>query len=96
MTCVDELTAVQREIDQLRARLALVQSAIAAYRAATPSTQQNVSSAASTTTAAPVTRPTTQPQQEQRGVGSGELAQYAALSRDIADMEARLDRLEAR
>jgi len=95
MTCADELAAVQREIDQLRARLALVQSAIAAYRAATPSTQQNVSSAASTTTAAPVTQPTTQPQEERRA-GDGEMAQYAALLRDIEDMEAQLDKLEAR
>ncbi len=95
MTCVDELTAVQREIDQLRARLALVQSAIAAYRAATPSTQQNVSSAASTTTAAPAQRQATA-RGEERRAGDGEMAQYAALTRDITDMEARLDRLEAR
>ena len=41
-------------------------------------------------------RRATQPQKEERAVGSDELAQYAALTRDITDMEARLDRLEAR
>ncbi len=100
MSCAEDLQVVRRDIQMLQRDLNDVYGSIAWHRdqIATLQAQLSVPSSSSVAAAAvaPATRPTTQPQTEQRGVGSGELAQYAALARDIADMEARLDRLEAR
>jgi hypothetical protein len=100
MSCADDLAATNELIRQYRVGLLAYLTQASNLRAANESLRAQLAgrsaTAAATAATGPATRPTTQPQQEQRGVGSGELAQYAALSRDIADMEARLDRLEAR
>lgn len=97
MSCADDLAATNDLIRQYRVGLLAYLTQASNLRAANESLRAQLAGRAATTatTTGPATRPTTQPQEEQRG-GDGDLAQYAALARDIADMEARLDRLEAR
>lgn len=98
MSCVEDLAATNEAIRQYQAGLLQYYSQAANLRAANESLRSQLAgrAASSPTTAAPATRSAVQVQAEQRSVGSGELAQYAALAREIADMEKRLDRLEAR
>jgi hypothetical protein len=97
MSCADDLAATNDLIRQYRVGLLAYLTQASNLRAANESLRAQLAGRAATTatTTGSATRPTTQPQEERRG-GDGDLAQYAALSRDIADMEARLDRLEAR
>ena len=99
MSCADDLAATNEQIRQYRVGLLAYLTQAANLRAANESLRAQLagrSASSSTGSTGPATRPTTQPQEERRGADDGELAQYAALARDIADMEARLDRLEAR
>ena len=101
MSCADDLAATNSLIQQYRAGLLAYLTQASNLRAANEALRAQLAgrnAASSTATGAatrPTTRPTTQPQEERRG-GDGEMAQYAALLRDIADMEGRLDKLEVR
>lgn len=99
MSCADDLAATNELIRQYRVGLLAYLTQASNLRAANESLRAQLAgrsaTAAATAATGPATRPTTQPQEERRA-GDGEMAQYAALARDIADMEARLDRLEAR
>lgn len=100
MSCEDELSQVRARIGFSRTKLSAEQSRITVLRGAIAALQAQQggasSSASATGSTGPATRPTTQPQEEKRGVGDGDMAQYATLSRDIADMERRLDKLETK
>ena len=96
MSCADDLAATNELIRQYRVGLLAYLTQASNLRAANESLRAQLAGRSATTTATgPATRPTTQPQEERRA-GDGEMAQYAALSRDITDMEDRLARLEAR
>jgi uncharacterized coiled-coil protein SlyX len=91
-----EIGYYQRTIAMLKTTTMQLQGDAARMREQIAGIRGRASTATASAIAAPTTQPATQPQEERRGVGSGDLAQYAALARDITDMEARLDRLEAR
>lgn len=98
MSCEDELSQVRARIGFSRTKLSAEQSRITILRgaiAALQAQQGGASAVASSTATGPATRPATQPQEERRAT-NGEMAQYAALLRDIADMERRLDKLEVK
>lgn len=96
MSCAEDLAATNELIRQYRVGLLAYLTQASNLRAANESLRAQLAGRSATTTATgPATRPTTQPQEERRG-GDGEMAQYAALMRDIADMEGRLDKLEVR
>jgi len=104
MTCESDLQAVLTQLDAVRAQNAIQRMKIAEIRtennflSALVSASQQVSQPGVVIGA--VTQPTapTAPtvRGEERRASDGGLAQLASTARDITDMEARLDRLEAR
>ena len=112
MSCADELDYLvrariperQRSLDQARARRDFLSGQLTEYNLMIAALQARgvggaavASSVAQAQSAAPAQRQaTTQPQEERRGAGDGEMAQYASLARDITDMERRLDVIEAK
>ena len=111
MSCADELDYLvrariperQRSLDQARARRDFLSGQLTEYNLMIAALQARgvggaavASSVAQAQSAAPAQRQATTQPQEERRAGDGEMAQYAALARDIADMEARLDKLEAK
>lgn len=97
MSCADDLAATNSLIQQYRAGLLAYLTQASNLRAANEALRAQLAGRTTVSTAStgPATRPATQPQEERRA-DNGELAQYAALMRDIADMEARLDKLETK
>jgi hypothetical protein len=101
VSCADDLATTNERIQQYRVGMLAYYTQASNLRAAIESLRAQLAGRTSAShpvkpVVGPTSRPATQPQKEERAVGSDELAQYAALTRDITDMEARLDRLEAR
>ena len=101
MSCEQDMAAVQDQIRMQRVMLSnatgeleQVQRTVNALQATLSTTRAKAATATGST--GPAARPATQPQEERRGAGDGEMAQYAALMRDIADMEGRLDKIEVK
>ena len=103
MTCEEDLAIVNRWIGVHRLTLTVTQQQLGMVRgwvaaldvAQEGSTATTPVAAVAADSAMPGGRETAAVAQEQRAT-DGEEAQVAALLREIADMEARLDRLEAR
>ena len=99
MTCEEDLATTRRWIDVYRTTLTVTQQQISMVRgwigALSDTASQQATTTAQATTSDTPTRQATTAQAEQRATNS-DMAAVAALLRDIEDMEARLDRLEAR